>query len=116
MDKREIFKRVLPKYMDRAGMRQIDLAKALGKSKSTVHCWIKGKSFPEIDTIQKIADVLGCETDDLLIETVTFKIVGYSDEKQTKEMNDYWFRLNGKNKKAVLDLMKALAESQEETK
>lgn len=68
MDKRQIFKRELPKYMERAGMKQIDLAKALGMSKSTVHCWITGKAFPEIDTIQRIADVLGCATDDLIVE------------------------------------------------
>jgi transcriptional regulator with XRE-family HTH domain len=68
MDKREIFKRELPKYMNKAGMKQIDLAKALGMSKSTVHCWITGKAFPEIDTVQRIADVLGCETDDLLVD------------------------------------------------
>ena len=74
MDKRQIFKRELPKYMERAGMKQIDLAKALGMSKSTVHCWITGKAFPEIDTIQKIADVLGCDTDDLIIEKQTFNL------------------------------------------
>ena len=68
MDKRQIFKRELPKYMTKAGMKQIDLAKALGMSKSTVHCWITGKAFPEIDTIQRIADVLGCATDDLIVE------------------------------------------------
>ena len=68
MDKRQIFKRELPKFMEKAGMKQIDLAKALGMSKSTVHCWITGKAFPEIDTIQKIADVLGCQTDDLIME------------------------------------------------
>lgn len=74
MDKRQIFKRELPKYMERAGMKQIDLARAIGKSKSTVHCWITGKAFPEIDTIQKIADALGCATDDLLIEKQTLDI------------------------------------------
>ena len=68
MDKRQIFKRELPKYMAKAGLKQIDLAKALGMSKSTVTCWVKGKAFPEIDTIQRIADVLGCKTDDLIVE------------------------------------------------
>lgn len=116
MTTREVFKRMLPIYMDRSRMNQAELAKAVGKSEASVSLWLSGKAFPRIDTIQKIADALGCATDDLLIETVSIKIVGYSDEKQTKEMNDYWFRLNGKNKKAVLDLMKALAESQEETK
>jgi len=111
--KRDIFKRKLPIYMDKARVRQIDLAKAVGVSKGTVSCWINGKSFPRIDTIQRIADFLGCLTDDLLFETVDVKIIGYSDDKQTKEMNDYWFRLNSKNKKLVFDLMKSLIEGQE---
>lgn len=68
MDKRQIFKRNLPIYMEKAGMKQVDLAKALNMSKSTVHCWMTGKAFPEIDTIQKIADALGCQTDDLIID------------------------------------------------
>lgn len=84
MDKRQIFKRELPKYMDRAGMKQIDLAKALGKSKSTVHCWMTGKAFPEIDTIQKIADALGCATDDLIVEkTEPIKFLDFVGSSQS---------------------------------
>ena len=114
MKPREVFKKMLPIYMDRARMNQAELAKAVGKSEASASLWVAGKVFPKIDTIQRIADVLGCRTDDLLFETVTFKVTGYSDKKQTDEMNEYWYRLNSKNKKAVFDLMKALAESQEE--
>ena len=86
MSMRDIFKTELPKYMKKAGMKQIDLAKALGKSKSTVHCWLSGKAFPEIDTIQAIADVLGCKTDDLVRETVTDTIV---DWYAVEKLNQY---------------------------
>ena len=64
---KEVFWTVLPRLMTIAGMNQTELAKAVGVSKSTVHCWISRKSFPEMDTIQKIADALGCRTDDLLV-------------------------------------------------
>ena len=64
---KEVFWTVLPRFMTIAGMNQTDLAKAVGVSKATVNCWIKRKSFPEMDTVQKIADVLGCRTDDLLV-------------------------------------------------
>ena len=64
---KEVFWTVLPRLMDVAGMNQTELAKVVGVSKSTVNCWIKRKSFPEMDTIQKIADALSCRTDDLLI-------------------------------------------------
>ena len=65
---KEVFWTVLPRFMDVEGMNQTDLAKAVGVSKSTVNCWIKRKSFPEMDTVQKIADALHRSTDDLLVE------------------------------------------------
>lgn len=68
MGTKENFRANLPYYMKRAGMNQIDLAKAIGKSEASVSLWIAGKAFPRIDTIQKIADVVGCRTDDLIVE------------------------------------------------
>ena len=67
MTNQEVFWSVLPQMMNIAGLNQTELAKAVGVSKSTVNCWVKRKSFPEMPTVQKIADVLGCRTDDLLI-------------------------------------------------
>lgn len=77
MTNREAFKKALPQYMDKANMNQRELAKAVGMSESIVHCWITGKAFPRIDVIQKIADVLGCATDDLLA-THTMSFVNIS--------------------------------------
>ena len=67
MDTKEIFRTRLPYYMKRAGMNQVELAKAVDKSEASVSLWLSGGAFPRIGTIQKIADVLGCETDDLLV-------------------------------------------------
>lgn len=73
MSNRETFRKRLPVYMKRANINQRELSKAVGVSESTVHCWVTGKSFPRIDIIQKIADVLGCSTDDLLVSrTLSF--------------------------------------------
>lgn len=63
---KKIFWDVLPVKMKEANIKAVDLASALGLSKSTVSCWTRRKSFPEMDNIQRIADVLGCKTDDLL--------------------------------------------------
>lgn len=68
MTNRELFPLKLKTYMDLARINQTDLADAVGVSKSTVHCWLTGKAFPRIDVIQRIADTLGCKTDDLLIK------------------------------------------------
>lgn len=66
MTARESFKQALAKYLKRAGMKQRDLAAAVGVSESTVHCWMSGKAFPRINMIEKIAEVLSCTPDDLL--------------------------------------------------
>ena len=63
---KERFWNILPIKMKAAGIKSIDLANAIGLSKSTISCWIHRKAFPEMDNIQKIANVLNCTTDELL--------------------------------------------------
>lgn len=118
MDKRQIFKRELPKYMERAGMKQIDLAKALGMSKSTVHCWMTGKAFPEIDTIQKIADALGCRTDDLIVERQPGFSIGPLSQRFSPDIIDMLDRRISDAKTAkerlLLSLFATMADSDKE--
>lgn len=63
---KDIFWDMLPIKMKEAGIRAVDLANALGLNKATVSCWMNRKSFPEMDNIQRIADLLNCTTDELL--------------------------------------------------
>ena len=63
---KERFWDILPVKMYEAGIRQGDLATALGKNKATVSNWVNRKAFPEMDNIQEIANVLNCTADDLL--------------------------------------------------
>lgn len=63
---KERFWEILPIKMAEAGMRQVDLAEAMNMNKATISLWVRGQSFPEMDNIQRIADVLNCKTDDLL--------------------------------------------------
>lgn len=76
MTNRELFPMKLKTYMDMARVNQTELADAVGVSKSTVHCWLTGKAFPRIDVIQKIADTLGCKTDDLLVKSTASLMAG----------------------------------------
>lgn len=63
---KEIFWETLPVKMKIAGVRAIDLAEKLELNKATISNWMNRKAFPEMDNIQRIADVLNCTTDDLL--------------------------------------------------
>jgi transcriptional regulator with XRE-family HTH domain len=63
---KETFWKMLPLKMKEANMKQIDLANAMSVNKATVNAWIHKRSFPEMNNIQEMADILGCSTDDLL--------------------------------------------------
>ena len=45
--------------MDDKGLRQVDVARAVGCSKGTVFNWIKRDTLPQADYALKIADYLG---------------------------------------------------------
>lgn len=57
-DYREIFKRNLNHYMTQHDIKQTDIVKALGVSKSIVSDWCKGEKIPRIDKIEKLAETL----------------------------------------------------------
>ena len=46
-------------------MRQLDLARAVGVSKSAVSLWEKGETSPNYKTLLKVAKVLGMSARDL---------------------------------------------------
>jgi transcriptional regulator with XRE-family HTH domain len=51
-----------------AGLTQIELAKALGLSQSTVAPWEWSKSPPRSDILPKMAKVLGVRVEDLIVQ------------------------------------------------
>jgi transcriptional regulator with XRE-family HTH domain len=63
---KEAFWDMLPIKMTAAGVRPVDLARAINVDKSTVTGWMNRRTFPEIDNIQLIASALNCTTDELL--------------------------------------------------
>lgn len=118
MSNRDFFPLKLRWLMHDAGMHQTDLANAVGVSKSTVSCWLKGKAFPRIDVIQRIADVLGCSTDDLLVENAirqTRKVLMAFDsapqstlDETDEELVELWSNASDTAKQAALAVLKAM--------
>lgn len=49
----------------RAGLKQQDLADALGVTQAAVSEWERGRSRPEINKLPELAEVLGCNMEDL---------------------------------------------------
>lgn len=96
-DYREIFKRNLNHYMTQCDIKQADIVKALGVSKSIVSDWCKGEKIPRMDKIEMLSELFGIQKSDLIEETSNIEndVIIYSRDgktvkkKFTKEQMDY---------------------------
>lgn len=52
----------------RAGLRQVDVAKALNVSQPTVAGWEMGRAHPTVSKLPALANLYGCLIEDLLKE------------------------------------------------
>lgn len=65
---KEVFAKNLKYYMERAGKNQKEMAAVVGVSAPTFNEWLKGKKFPRIDKIEKLAHYFGILKSDLIEE------------------------------------------------
>ena len=68
---KQVFSKNLRKYMASSGKTQKELAEIVGVTAPTFNEWIKGKKFPRIDKVQKLADYFGIQKSDLIEERLT---------------------------------------------
>lgn len=66
---REVFKNNLNRYMRIKGWDQSYIAQQLNLTPSTVSDWVKGKKYPRVDAMQRLADLFGVAIVDLQSET-----------------------------------------------
>lgn len=68
---KQVFSRNLKRYMESSGKNQKELAEIAGVTAPTFNEWIKGKKFPRIDKVQRLADYFGIKKSDLIEERLT---------------------------------------------
>lgn len=59
------FSILLTEQLRRKGIQQNELAEMIGTTPRTINRYISCRSVPSIQTVQKIAEVIGCSIDDL---------------------------------------------------
>ncbi len=107
---KEVFSKNLQKYMDRSGKTQKELAEIIGVTAPTFHEWVKGKKFPRIDKVQKLADYFGILKSDL-IEDKTAEEKPVNDDGLTESQRlliDFAKTLSEEQAGKVLQLMKSI--------
>lgn len=68
MDNKNVFARNLQYYMDVNGKSRRDVAEAIGVSYYTFTDWVKGKKYPRMDKVEKLAAYFGILKSDLIEE------------------------------------------------
>ena len=69
VENREIMARNLQKYMEQNHVIAADVCKALGFKQNTFSDWIRAKTYPRIDAIEKLANYFNISKADLVEDT-----------------------------------------------
>ena len=68
---KKIFARNLSYYVERCGKTQKELAELVGVAYTTFNDWKRGRKYPRIDKIEKLADYFGIQKSDLIEARIT---------------------------------------------
>ena len=81
---REIFVKNLRFLMDARGITQADICRELNVSSATASDWCTGKKYPRVDTMQRLADLLG-----VMFSTLTTEggLQDYEDQKRIEALH-----------------------------
>ena len=66
MDNKNIFAENLKRYMEINGKSRKDVSEAIGVSYYTFTDWVKGKKYPRMDKVEKLASYFGILKSDLI--------------------------------------------------
>lgn len=118
---KEVFSKNLQFQMERFGKSQKEMAEIVGVTAPTFHEWVKGKKYPRIDKIQKLADYFGILKSDLIEEKIADAIEDRPEEMAAhhfemimdEDMNEIYkdFKgLNEQERQLIKDLVRSMAE------
>lgn len=88
-------------YIDKSGKSQKDLAEMVGVATSTFNDWVKGKKYPRIDKIEKLANYFRIQKSDLI------------EEKEQKNISTNELPLTD-GEKTLLDLFNQVPEESQQ--
>lgn len=106
---KEIFSRNLKRYIDRSGKTQREIAEEIGVGQSTFTDWVKGRIYPRMDKVEKLANYFGIKKSDL-VEDVNFGKSEISDKEQL--VLDLFHRVPDEKKDILIKMLQAALDNQ----
>jgi repressor LexA len=101
---KEIFSRNLKRYLENSGKTQKEVAAFLDVSTGTFCDWMKGRSYPRMDKVQRLAEFFGIKKSDL-VEDVNIAKESVSNKEQ--EVLDLFHKVPEEKREFVLSLIRA---------
>lgn len=101
---KEIFSRNLRRYIEKSGRTQKEIAEEVGVGQSTFTDWVKGRIYPRMDKVEKLANYFGIQKSDL-VEDVNFGKSEISDKEQ--EILDLFHKVPDEKKEFLLKMIQA---------
>ena len=116
MNNKEVFSYNLNFYMKERSKTRKDVADAIGVSYFTFTDWVKGKTYPRMDKVEKLAKYFGIKISDLIevkaieekpVESAKLHAKILTDLELMETIEEY-FLLSEENQKMIRDLVRNL--------
>ena len=110
---KEIFSANLLYYLAQKDVMQKDLAKHIGVSQATITDWIKMRTYPRMDKLQRTAEYLGVKMTDLVEPR---NKVSSTDNKRVSDQEqvvlDLFHKVPDEKKEFLIKMIQAVIDNQ----
>jgi repressor LexA len=106
---KEIFSRNLKRYIDKSGRTQKEIAEEIGVGQSTFSDWVKGRIYPRMDKVEKLANYFGIQKSDL-VEDINIGKETVSNKEQ--QVLDLFHKIPDGSKELAIKMLQAMIDNQ----
>lgn len=117
---KEIFAKNLNYFMEKTGINQADICRALNVSSATASDWCNGNKFPRTDKLHQLADLLGVRFSSLTsesgIEDFAYqqRVEALHQNPQLRALFDMQMNMNSGALAAVTAIVKEIKKERDE--
>jgi transcriptional regulator with XRE-family HTH domain len=103
-----VFSKNLLRYIERSDKTQRELARAVGVSPSTICDWTRGRAYPRMDKLQKLADYFGISKSELVEDNYVAK---ETVSKKEQEIIDLFHKIPEEKRESVLSIIRTVIDT-----
>jgi transcriptional regulator with XRE-family HTH domain len=103
-----VFSKNLVRYIERSDKTQRELARVVGVSPSTICDWTRGRAYPRMDKLQKLADYFGISKSELVEDNYVAKETVSGKEQK---LLDLFHKVPEEHRDGLLELIEVYSKN-----